>query len=114
MLPETEATAPEEGHTEPETAQTETTGPEESAEKEEPERVRRKKEPHSTHAQKRRQAKGLLSKRGVAENFDICPRTVDRWKALGILRPGKRIRGREYWDDDVEPLSDAARAITAS
>ena len=63
---------------------------------------------------KKAETKGKLSARRLAEKNDVSMKTIDRWEALGIIPRGKRIRGRRYWDEDTEPLTDApaAEAIT--
>ena len=52
------------------------------------------------------QGGALLPARKLAERYDICTKTVDRWVETGILPDPVRIRGRKYWPADTEPRRD--------
>jgi MerR HTH family regulatory protein len=50
-----------------------------------------------------RPARQLEPARKTSERFGVCPKTLDAWVRDGILQPPTRIKGRKYYDTDVEP-----------
>lgn len=56
-----------------------------------------------------------LRKRALAERFDVCTRTVDRWLRDGILPRPTIINGLYYWDlADIERCEADLKAATAA
>jgi hypothetical protein len=58
-------------------------------------------------------ARKYIAKRGVANRYNVVPRTVDRWVKAKILPPPAReINTRKYWD--AASLDEHDRQQTAA
>ena len=54
-----------------------------------------------------------VKKRNVAERFDVCPRTIERWVKAGILSKPDIINGHWYFDEETLDADDARRQAAA-
>jgi hypothetical protein len=56
----------------------------------------------------------LLPTRGVATRYSVCPRTIKRWTASGIIPPpDETINGRFYWRLKTLERGDQRRTVEA-
>jgi hypothetical protein len=61
--------------------------------------------PHSTPPQAKNTGP-RVTPRKIAETYNVCVRTVERWVDAGILPEPDRIRGRKSWPPGTAPKFD--------
>jgi hypothetical protein len=49
-----------------------------------------------------------LRTRHLAEQENVCVRTIERWVEAGILPQPDRINGRKFWPEGTRPKTDTA------